>query len=178
MEKSFKISDLKANLSKATDCIVIPDWILDQLLSLCNANVEYSGQLLCYKKIVEYVFISGSGTVGSVFPSKKVVFNNSPDYTAIEFHTHTSSLGDFWTDKFSQGDLTTFGNRLIQEGEHYQHILFTVKNSLTWGKINAPDIRIGFGNVELIMKTFWDINSKHNCWNKPTPIDTQSKTKK
>ncbi len=169
-EKTFSIADLKANTSKATDCIIIPDWVLDQILSLCKHDKEYSGQILCYKKIVEYAFISASGTLGSVFPQKKVVFNNSPDYTAIEFHTHTSGLGNYWTDKFSTGDLTTFSNRTVQEGEGYQHILFTTANILTWGKFNAPDIRIGFGNTELVMKRFWEINNKHSCWKEITPL--------
>jgi len=168
MEKTFKITELKSNSSKVSDCIVIPDWILDNILTLCRMEVEYSGQLLCYKKIVEYPFLSGNGTVGSVFPSKKVVFN-SPDNTAIEFHTHTSALGDFWTNKFSSGDLTTFNNRIIQEGDGYQHILFTTENILTWGKHIAPDVRIGFGNTEVVMRKFFEINDRHNCWQPLAP---------
>jgi hypothetical protein len=166
MEKSFSISELKNNSSTIANCIVIPLWILECILGLCKQEIEYAGYLVCHNNIIEYPYISGSGTVGSVYPKKKIIFNN-PEYTTIEFHTHTSALGNFWTDKFSQGDLATFNNRVIQEGENYQHILFTTSNILTWGNGNAPDIRIGFGNTETVIKLFYDRNNKYNCWGTP-----------
>lgn len=167
MQKIFSIKDLKANLSKATDCIIIPEWIFDSVIGLCNEDIEYSGQLLCYNNIAEYPFLSGSGDVGSVFPSKKIVFNDSPRYSTIEFHTHTAALGGYWTDKFSGGDLASFSKRILQEGKDYKHILFTPENILTWGKDSAPDVRIGFGNNETVIKIFNDYNLKHNCWAEP-----------
>lgn len=172
MEKIFSIVDLKANKIVATNPIVIPDWILDALLGLCKTGIEYSGQLICYKNIVEYPFISASGVVGSVFPSKKVVFNDSPDYSTIEFHTHPSALGDMWSKNFSDGDHATFNNRILQEGEQYQHVLITDKNILTWGKYNAPDIRIGFKAIEHVVNNWNDWNAKYNSW-KPIPTQPQ-----
>jgi hypothetical protein len=167
MEKIFSIDDLQSNVFATSDCIVIPAWIFDQLLSLCQADVEYCGQLLCRGNLVEYVFIAGSGNAGSVYPKKKVLFS-STGYSAIEFHTHTAKLGAAWTAKFSDGDLSSFDNRVKQEGLNYQHILFTTENVLTWGKGSVPNVRLGFGNTELVTNTFWEINKKYNCW-KPNP---------
>lgn len=165
----FNILLLRSNLYGSKDCVVIPEFVLNSILTLCSKDVEYSGQLLLYKKIAEYPFLSGSGTLGSVYPKKKVVYNNSPDYSTIEFHTHTEGLGDSWTDRFSEGDLKTFNNRVLQEGDNYQHMLFTTKNILTWGAHMAPDLRIGFGNGDIILKTFYEINDRHKCWNTLQP---------
>src|SRR5205085_1537654 len=115
-------------------------------------------------KVAEYPFLSASGKTGSVFPSKKIVFNDSPNYSTIEFHTHTSALGDFWTKRFSDGDFKTFNNRVLQEGENYQHILFTTENILTWGKYNAPDVRIGFKETGIVVNNFNHWNDKYKCW--------------
>ncbi len=164
MEKIFSINDLRKNLIPSIDCIVIPEYIFNIIFELCKKEKEYCGQLLIYKNIVEYPFISGNGNLFSTFPSKKVIFNNV-HYSAIEFHTHPKLLGENWEDKFSSGDYTTFENRIIQEGDKYQHVLFTSKNILTYGKFDAPEIRIGFGNKEIVQSTFKEINKKHNCWN-------------
>jgi len=165
MEKVFSISDLKGNKITAGDPIVIPDWLLDSILGLCKLDVEYSGQLVCYKKIVEYPFLSANGTTGSVYPKTKIVFNDPKDWTTIEFHTHTKALGEFWTTRFSPGDLNTFDNRIAQEGEAYQHVLFTTENVLTWGKHSAPDVRIGFKETETVKDNFTIWNEKYKCWN-------------
>ena len=165
MEKIFAIADLKANTSTTTNPdVVIPNWILDSIIGLCALPGEWSGFLVCFNKIVQYPYISGSGGSGSVFPSKKIVFNDSPAYMAIEFHTHPSLLGEHWASRFSSGDLATFSNRLKQEGEQYKHILFTTTNILTWGKGTAPDVRVGFGNDNTVVKTFNEWNKKYNSW--------------
>lgn len=169
MEKTFSIKDLKENKITSTDCIVIPDWLLDSIISLCDRDVEYAGQLICYKKVVEYPFLSASGSTASVFPQKKIIFTDSVDYSTIEFHTHPKALGDFWATRFSGGDLTTFSNRVIQEGEQYQHILFTPENILTWGKQDAPDVRIGFKQTQIVIDNWRKWNIKYNCWRTITP---------
>lgn len=164
MENIFKISDLKKNKSKSTSAIVIPEWILEVILNLCNLDIEWCGYLVCRDNIVEFVFLTGSGETTSVVPDKKIVFNNSSCYTAIEFHTHPTKLGNYWTDKFSSGDTNTFNKRITQEGEQYNHILFTVNNILTWGKEIAPDIRIGFGQTDMVKEKFNEWNLKHPSW--------------
>ncbi len=164
MEKIFSIASLKSNTLTFENPIVIPDWIFNQIISICKKEGEYAGYLVCRNQIVEYPFLSGNGTVGSVYPKKKLTFNNSLDYETIEFHTHTSALGDYWTNKFSGGDLKTFNNRCQQDGDQYKHILFTTDNILTWGKFDAPDIRIGFGNTKTIIENFNHWNDKYRHW--------------
>ncbi len=164
MEKIFSIQRLKLNMYDASDCIVIPKWILDSILNLIKKRNEYAGYLIVNDNIVEYVYISSEGTAASVVSTKKVIFNGTTQYRAIEFHTHPSALGDTWSDKFSQGDYTTFENRSRQEGEQYQHILFTAKNILTWSQVNPPDIRIGFGNTDMVREKFAEWNKKYLSW--------------
>ena len=167
MHKIFSIAELKANKSTIINPIVIPEYIFNKIRGLCDLDVEFTGQLVCRKKIVEYPFLptvkSSSG--GSVYPNQKMVFNNSPDYSTIEFHTHPSLLGDYWANKFSIGDLVTFDKRVTQQGRLYKHILFTPSYIITWGKLFAPDVRIGFGSTEEVKKVFDEWNKKYKCWN-------------
>lgn len=163
MIKKFNISILKSNNSKEDCDIVIPDWILDNLISLCDKKVEYCGQLIIYNKIVEFAFICGSGSIGHVSPTKKMIINNE-NYSIIEFHTHPESLGTLWMDKFSDGDLATFSNRIQQEGEQYAHALFTKTHILTFRRQNAPHIRIGFGNTDKVIALFNQWNKNYKCW--------------
>lgn len=167
MQKIFNIQDLINNKYTSTTPIVIPIFILNAILKLCDLPIEYAGQLLLFNNIVEYPFISASGSAGAVFPEKKIVFNNSPQYTTIEFHTHPNLLGNFYMGNFSNGDMHTFNNRVLQEGNQYQHILFTGKNVITWGKNEAPDVRVGFGNTDVVIYNFNTFNKKHNCWKLP-----------
>lgn len=164
MEKIFSIDDLKNNNIVGDYAIIIPEWILDKIIGLCFKDKEYVGQLILLENIVEYVFITGIGNEGSVFPKKKIVFNDNSKYRTIEFHTHTDSLGEYWVDKFSTGDINTFSNRVVQDGDGYQHMLFTTNNVLTWGNEYAPDVRIGFGNTDVVIANFKLFNQKHKSW--------------
>ena len=165
MTNRFPISRLMENSFSGDADIIIPEWIMKNLLSLTDQPNEYSGQLCMYKGVVEYPFISGRGTMGSVYPQKKVVFENpETKYHAVEFHTHPKGLSEFWHDKFSGGDIDTFNNRVMQQGEDYSHILITPLNVLTWGKRKAPTVRIGFKQSDVVLATFRRWNDNHKCW--------------
>ncbi len=135
---------------------------MDSLVGLCKLECEYAGYLIYHENVVEYPFLSGSGTGSSVHPTKKIIVQ--PPMYAIEFHTHPSLLGSMWKDRFSSGDHATFRNRIDQEGEGYAHVLITSENILTWGKGKAMNVRIGFGASEIVVANFNKWNKKYGCW--------------
>lgn len=167
MENKFSVSELMQNKTTGTPDIVIPEWIFRTCLNLCTLKIEYSGQLICNGKIAEYAFLTGSGTGASVFPNKKIIFPKLNGMRTIEFHTHPIELGDYYQANFSSGDYSTFDKRVVQEGDNYEHILFTKTNAITWAKTNPATLRLGFGAESNVIDIFEKWNNKHGGWTIP-----------
>ncbi len=143
---------------------IFPESFWESSKEMCEGNYEKAGWLICKKSfikdyliyIVEYPFTTDEGDMGSVYPSKRL--NLPDDYSGVEFHIHPEGLGEYWFDKFSSGDYTTFSNRM-RDNINYKHVLFTPTNILTFGK-ETPEFRVGKVSEE----AFGELGNRYEYW--------------
>lgn len=128
--------------------IIMPEYFLPKIKQMCSGRNEKAGFLICSKQlsndficyIVEHVRVMEEGNPASVYPSKMIKMGLPNEFSAIEFHIHPKALGEFWQNKFSQGDYDTLSKR-VSKDISYKHVLFTDTQILTFGN-EKPDFLI------------------------------------
>jgi hypothetical protein len=113
--------------------------------------------------IVRCVIEIGIGDYTSVYPdqSKMIAINDiirSHNMQWIDFHTHTLSTGQHWSNQFSTGDyksISAIMNRMTN-WKKYMHVLFTPTSILTFG-IDKPELVLPMSENENVLPT-------HNKW--------------
>lgn len=136
--------------------IIMPEYFLPKINQMCSGRNEKAGFLLCSKQlsndficyIVEHIRIMEEGSPGSVYPSKMIKMSLPNEFSAIEFHVHPKALGEFWQNKFSNGDYATLAKR-VSNDISYKHILFTDEHILTFGN-EKPDLLISKISQEVL----------------------------
>lgn len=112
--------------------------------------------------LVEYMQTLGYGDSVSVFPSeeKRLAFiemmkAHGQGMKTIEYHSHTTSTGSPWFEKFSGGDFQTI-HGVLKTNPDYVHALFTPTHLLTLAQ-KETSIQLARGSKEsnqLVMEKF------------------------
>ena len=131
-----------------TKTVILPKELEDRLDKLAVLTDEVHG-ILFYRPTltgdlcpVEYLFLTGTGTEGSVVSIDERIeianefFKVHPEYKYIEFHTHSTGtiqrFGEHYATHFSEGDLANIRARL-DEDQNYIAMLVTPKTKLVAG---------------------------------------------
>ena len=136
--------------------IVLSSNMYDATKEMCHTERENLGRMLYYKSedqsilnqdlfIILHMINIGYGTSVSTYPDEKrsaashKLLSMHPKLSFIDYHTHTVSTGDAYTQQFSSmdgGDISRL-TTLIERYEGYMHVLFTPTHILTFGR-NRP----------------------------------------
>lgn len=125
--------------------IVIPSSMYELTKSFVRVPQENRGVMLASVSesagkqfyLVEYMQTLGYGDSVSVYPSeeKRLAFiemmkAHGQGMKTIEYHTHTTTTGASWFEKFSGGDFQTI-HGVLKTNPDYIHTLFTPTHLLT-----------------------------------------------
>ena len=159
-QSMFPRSGLKnfENLETNRPVIVLPEELYFKTIEMCKSVNEKRGYLLIQKneksiaagKFLVEAIIEISKDQGSPYSTfvddkmfdafGKVLNEYSNEITRIEYHSHTSTTGGHWDDKFSGGDDQSLSNN-VNRDRKYKHVLFTPNNVLTFG-MDKPQFKV------------------------------------
>lgn len=150
---SFVTRDIASSTVSTHDIqIIIPNFFYENTVQMCQVRNETRGFMVGRqtngKIIIEAFLALNMGTSTNVFPDEnrfkaaRKLLMKHPEIVAIDYHSHPVGTGEYWSDKFSSGDIAAFANA-INVNNDYKHVLFTPTHIGTFG-LKKPIVRFSY----------------------------------